>query len=87
MTFLSLDQELRLVHSTVVRHDTGMVLYAFFALFGIFRTLLYCISAQRALGLKQLDVGGDRMEVFGVERTVETADSPTKWQNYFLADG
>ncbi|TNM98043.1 hypothetical protein fugu_014289 [Takifugu bimaculatus] len=58
MTFLSLDQELRLVHSTV-----------------------------HVLGLKQLDVCGDRVEVFGVERTVETADSPTKWQSYFLADG
>ncbi|XP_056913111.1 ciliogenesis-associated TTC17-interacting protein isoform X1 [Takifugu flavidus] len=87
MTFLSLDQELRLVHSTVVRHDTGLILYAFFALFGIFRSLLHCISAQHVLGLKQLDVCGDRVEVFGVERTVETADSPTKWQSYFLADG
>lgn len=81
MTFLSLDQELGLVHSTVVRRDTGLVFYAFLALF------LYCISAQSALGLKQLDVCGDRAEVFGVERTVETADSPAKWLSYFLADG
>ncbi|XP_070700895.1 ciliogenesis-associated TTC17-interacting protein [Pempheris klunzingeri] len=40
------------------------------------------------LGLKQLEVGGETVEVFGVERTVHAVeDSPTIWQCYFLADG
>ncbi|XP_040027797.2 ciliogenesis-associated TTC17-interacting protein isoform X1 [Gasterosteus aculeatus] len=41
-----------------------------------------------ALGLKQLEVGDDTVEVFGVERTVHSLeDGPTTWQCYFLADG
>ncbi|XP_049454045.1 ciliogenesis-associated TTC17-interacting protein isoform X2 [Epinephelus fuscoguttatus] len=40
------------------------------------------------LGLKQLEVGGESVEVFGVERIVHSVeDSPTTWQCYFLADG
>ncbi|XP_032386801.1 ciliogenesis-associated TTC17-interacting protein isoform X2 [Etheostoma spectabile] len=40
------------------------------------------------LGLKQLEVGGKTMEVFGLERIVHSVeDSPTTWQCYFLADG
>ncbi|XP_076601084.1 ciliogenesis-associated TTC17-interacting protein [Chaetodon auriga] len=40
------------------------------------------------LGLKQLEVGGQTVEVFGVERVVHSVeDGPTTWQCYFLADG
>ncbi|XP_044074962.1 ciliogenesis-associated TTC17-interacting protein [Siniperca chuatsi] len=40
------------------------------------------------LGLKQLEVGDETVEVFGVERIVHSMeDSPTTWQCYFLADG
>ncbi|KAM6919959.1 ciliogenesis-associated TTC17-interacting protein [Lycodopsis pacificus] len=40
------------------------------------------------LGLKQLQVGDETVEVFGVERVVHSVeDSPTTWQCYFLADG
>ncbi|XP_049888303.1 ciliogenesis-associated TTC17-interacting protein [Epinephelus moara] len=40
------------------------------------------------LGLKELEVGGESVEVFGVERIVHSVeDSPTTWQCYFLADG
>ncbi|KAL7386173.1 hypothetical protein ABVT39_004825 [Epinephelus coioides] len=40
------------------------------------------------LGLEQLEVGGESVEVFGVERIVHSVeDSPTTWQCYFLADG
>ncbi|XP_078120758.1 ciliogenesis-associated TTC17-interacting protein isoform X1 [Sander vitreus] len=40
------------------------------------------------LGLKQLEVGGKTVEVFGLERIVHSVeDSPTTWQCYFLADG
>lgn len=40
------------------------------------------------LGLKQLEVGVEMMEVFGVERIVHSAEnSPITWQCYFLADG
>uniref|UniRef100_UPI0037E99484 ciliogenesis-associated TTC17-interacting protein n=1 Tax=Semicossyphus pulcher TaxID=241346 RepID=UPI0037E99484 len=40
------------------------------------------------LGVKQLEVEGETVEVFGVERTVHSVeDSPTSWQSYFLADG
>ncbi|XP_037314206.2 ciliogenesis-associated TTC17-interacting protein isoform X3 [Pungitius pungitius] len=43
---------------------------------------------ESALGLKQLEVGDDTVEVFGVERTVHSSeDSPITWQCYFLADG
>ncbi|KAM3603751.1 uncharacterized protein V6R79_001468 [Siganus canaliculatus] len=42
----------------------------------------------RSLGLKQLEVGDETVEVFGVERTLHSVeDSSTIWQNYFLADG
>uniref|UniRef100_A0A3Q3X4B6 Ciliogenesis-associated TTC17-interacting protein n=1 Tax=Mola mola TaxID=94237 RepID=A0A3Q3X4B6_MOLML len=39
------------------------------------------------LGLKQLEVGGETVEVFGVERIVRSAENPTTWQSYFLVDG
>ncbi|KAL3054811.1 hypothetical protein OYC64_017696 [Pagothenia borchgrevinki] len=40
------------------------------------------------LGRKQLEVGGETVEVFGLERIVHSVeDSPTTWQCYFLADG
>ncbi|XP_035860940.1 ciliogenesis-associated TTC17-interacting protein [Sander lucioperca] len=40
------------------------------------------------LGLKQLEVGGETMDVFGLERIVHSVeDSSTTWQCYFLADG
>ncbi|KAF0047306.1 hypothetical protein F2P81_000939 [Scophthalmus maximus] len=43
---------------------------------------------ESELGLKQLDVGGETVEVFGMERTVHSVeDSPTTWQCYFLDDG
>lgn len=87
MTFLAFDQGLRIIHSTVVRYDTSVMSHSFVVLFKMFRTLLFCNSAQSKLGLKQLEVGGDMVEVFGVERTVQTVHSPTKWESYFLADG
>ncbi|XP_028986889.1 ciliogenesis-associated TTC17-interacting protein [Betta splendens] len=40
------------------------------------------------LGLKRLEVGGGAMEVFGVERLIQShEDTPTTWQCYFLEDG
>ncbi|XP_040911412.1 ciliogenesis-associated TTC17-interacting protein [Toxotes jaculatrix] len=40
------------------------------------------------LGLKQLEVGGKTVEVFGMERIVHSLeDSPATWQCYFLDDG
>ncbi|XP_068427062.1 ciliogenesis-associated TTC17-interacting protein [Clinocottus analis] len=40
------------------------------------------------LGPKQLEVGDETVEVFGVERIVHSVEeSPTTWQCYFLADG
>ncbi|XP_074545058.1 ciliogenesis-associated TTC17-interacting protein isoform X2 [Halichoeres trimaculatus] len=40
------------------------------------------------LGVKQLEVGGEAVEVFGVERTIHSvADNATTWQSFFLADG
>ncbi|KAG7273862.1 hypothetical protein CRUP_025923, partial [Coryphaenoides rupestris] len=42
----------------------------------------------RSLGVKQLAVGRETVEVFGVERTVEGPKMvPTHWRCYFLADG
>uniref|UniRef100_A0A3Q3XI39 Ciliogenesis-associated TTC17-interacting protein n=1 Tax=Mola mola TaxID=94237 RepID=A0A3Q3XI39_MOLML len=35
----------------------------------------------------QLEVGGETVEVFGVERIVRSAENPTTWQSYFLVDG
>ncbi|KAI3375254.1 hypothetical protein L3Q82_021759 [Scortum barcoo] len=40
------------------------------------------------LGLKELEVGGETVEVFGVERVVHSVEEiPTTWQCYFLDDG
>ncbi|XP_034559178.1 ciliogenesis-associated TTC17-interacting protein [Notolabrus celidotus] len=40
------------------------------------------------LGVKELEIGGETVEVFGVERIVHSVeDTPTTWQSYFLADG
>uniref|UniRef100_A0A3P8U159 Ciliogenesis-associated TTC17-interacting protein n=1 Tax=Amphiprion percula TaxID=161767 RepID=A0A3P8U159_AMPPE len=59
MTFVSLDQRLRIIHTTFSE-----------------------------LGLKQLEVGGETLEAFGVERIVHSVeDSPTAWHCYFLDDG
>ncbi|XP_068605441.1 ciliogenesis-associated TTC17-interacting protein [Brachionichthys hirsutus] len=44
-------------------------------------------ATLRGLGLKQLQVGGETVEVFGVERRVHTVESPPTWQCYFLVDG
>ncbi|XP_071348725.1 ciliogenesis-associated TTC17-interacting protein isoform X2 [Trachinotus anak] len=40
------------------------------------------------LGLKQLEVGGESVGVFGIERIAHSVEnSPTTWQCYFLDDG
>lgn len=40
------------------------------------------------LGLKQMEVGPEAVEVFGVERIIHPVeDRPTSWQCYFLDDG
>ncbi|XP_054452150.1 ciliogenesis-associated TTC17-interacting protein [Anoplopoma fimbria] len=40
------------------------------------------------LGVKQLEVGDETVEVFGVERIVHSVEEgPTTWQCYFLGDG
>ncbi|XP_019961909.2 ciliogenesis-associated TTC17-interacting protein isoform X1 [Paralichthys olivaceus] len=40
------------------------------------------------LGVKQMDIGGETVEVFGMERTVHSVeDGPATWQCYFLEDG
>ncbi|KAJ3595018.1 hypothetical protein NHX12_004323 [Muraenolepis orangiensis] len=43
------------------------------------------IGGARSLGVKQLAVGPETVEVFGVERAVE--EVPALWHCYFLADG
>lgn len=46
------------------------------------------VCDQSELGLKQLEVGGENVEVFGVERVVQSyKNKPTTWQCYFLDDG
>lgn len=46
------------------------------------------LCGQGELGPKQMEVDGQMIEVFGVERTVHSVDeSPTTWQCYFLDDG
>ena len=45
------------------------------------------VCGQRELGPKQLEVGGETVEVFGVERIVHAEDSPTTWESCFLIDG
>ncbi|XP_034039791.1 ciliogenesis-associated TTC17-interacting protein isoform X2 [Thalassophryne amazonica] len=45
-------------------------------------------STYSELCLKQLQVGGEMMEVFGLERVVQSVEgSATTWQYYFLPDG
>ncbi|XP_030015547.1 ciliogenesis-associated TTC17-interacting protein isoform X2 [Sphaeramia orbicularis] len=40
------------------------------------------------LGMKQLEVGAESVEAFGLERILHSvADSPTTWHCYFLSDG
>lgn len=47
---------------------------------------LFC--GQSDLGVKQLEVGEEVLEVFGVQRTVTSVeDSTATWQCYFLNDG
>ncbi|XP_051902064.1 ciliogenesis-associated TTC17-interacting protein [Hippocampus zosterae] len=42
----------------------------------------------RGLEQEQMEIEGETVEVFGVERIVHSVDeSPTTWQCYFLADG
>ena len=46
------------------------------------------VCGQSELGLKQMEVEGETVEVFGIERIVHSVeDSPTTWQCYFLPDG
>lgn len=47
MNFVSFDQELRVIRSTVVRHDAGLILYAFFRAVWYYQNslLLYFCSA------------------------------------------
>lgn len=46
------------------------------------------LCGQSELGLKQLEVGDEMVEVFGVQRIVHSVeDSPTTWQCYFLPNG
>lgn len=43
---------------------------------------------QRELGEKKQVVGRETVDVFGIERTVETVeDIPAMWHCYFLHDG
>uniref|UniRef100_A0A8C6KX73 Ciliogenesis-associated TTC17-interacting protein n=1 Tax=Nothobranchius furzeri TaxID=105023 RepID=A0A8C6KX73_NOTFU len=45
-------------------------------------------TSQNELGLKQLEVGGEVLEGFGVQRTVHCGeDTPAAWQCYLLDDG
>uniref|UniRef100_A0A3Q2XP82 Ciliogenesis-associated TTC17-interacting protein n=1 Tax=Hippocampus comes TaxID=109280 RepID=A0A3Q2XP82_HIPCM len=51
-----------------------------------------CISFDQKLRIsleqEQMEIEGETVEVFGVERIVHSVDeSPTTWQCYFLADG
>lgn len=47
-----------------------------------------CVCVQSELGLKQLEVGGETVELFGMERIVHSVeDSAATWQCYFLDDG
>ncbi|XP_053293700.1 ciliogenesis-associated TTC17-interacting protein [Pleuronectes platessa] len=40
------------------------------------------------LGVKELDIGGETVEVFGMQRTIHSVEeSLTTWQCYFLEDG
>ncbi|KAF7653658.1 hypothetical protein LDENG_00079940 [Lucifuga dentata] len=50
---------------------------------------LHIISTTYSeLGVKQLEVGGEMLEVFGLERMVHPMeDGPTTWQCYYLSDG
>uniref|UniRef100_A0A3B4GK08 Ciliogenesis-associated TTC17-interacting protein n=1 Tax=Pundamilia nyererei TaxID=303518 RepID=A0A3B4GK08_9CICH len=42
----------------------------------------------RELGQRQLEVGGELLDVFGVERIIQSMEgSPSTWQCYFLDDG
>ncbi|KAG7227337.1 hypothetical protein INR49_000342, partial [Caranx melampygus] len=46
------------------------------------------VSVHTEVGPKQLEVGGETVEVYGVERIAHSVeDSPTTWQCYFLDDG
>ncbi|XP_041933967.1 ciliogenesis-associated TTC17-interacting protein isoform X1 [Alosa sapidissima] len=47
-----------------------------------------CLSTYRDLGEKKQVVGRETVDVFGIERTVQTVDDiPAMWQCYFLRDG
>ncbi|XP_026004604.1 ciliogenesis-associated TTC17-interacting protein-like isoform X2 [Astatotilapia calliptera] len=45
-------------------------------------------TSFRELGQRQLEVGGELLDVFGVERIIQSMEgSPSTWQCYFLDDG
>ncbi|KAM9305717.1 ciliogenesis-associated TTC17-interacting protein [Gastrophryne carolinensis] len=46
-----------------------------------------CLSTYRALGPRPQVIGGDTMEVRGIERTIHSEEIPMTWQSYFLPDG
>ncbi|KAL2102772.1 hypothetical protein ACEWY4_001940 [Coilia grayii] len=47
-----------------------------------------CLSTYRELGEKKQVIGRETMDVFGIERIVDTVeDIPAMWQCYFLHDG
>uniref|UniRef100_A0A3P8Q8L6 Ciliogenesis-associated TTC17-interacting protein n=1 Tax=Astatotilapia calliptera TaxID=8154 RepID=A0A3P8Q8L6_ASTCA len=46
------------------------------------------VSLYACLGQRQLEVGGELLDVFGVERIIQSMEgSPSTWQCYFLDDG
>lgn len=86
MTFISFDQGLQIIQTTFVSHCDSENSCSFCVLLVNSDYVFLC--GQRELGLMQLEVGDETVEVFGVERTVHSVeDSPSTWQCYFLADG
>ncbi|XP_075875907.1 ciliogenesis-associated TTC17-interacting protein [Nelusetta ayraudi] len=45
------------------------------------------LSLFGELGLKQMEIGDEMVEVFGVEKVVKSVSSTKTWQSYFLDDG
>ncbi|KAM9845451.1 ciliogenesis-associated TTC17-interacting protein [Aulostomus maculatus] len=45
-------------------------------------------SSFRELGVKQMEIEGETVEIFGVQRTIHSLeDGPATWECYFLSDG